>query len=71
MLTLASTSNYQVLSSNWMSSIFPSFGTPALDVPHYDSDKHMYIVDQHTSLAGNRSVTYVAIGDQMVVEVVL
>lgn len=61
----------QFLPAEKLNSILPVYGTPALDVPHYDSDKHMYIVDQHTSLAGNRSVTYVAIGDQMVVEVVM
>ena len=51
--------------------IFPEFGTRAQDVPHYDSEKHMYIVDQYTSAAGNRSLTYVAVGRQLVVEVAI
>lgn len=51
--------------------IFPEYGTKGLDIPHYDSDKHMYIVDQHTSAAGNRSVTYVAVGRRLVVEVAI
>ena len=48
--------------------LFPVYGTKALDVPHFDADKHMYIVDQYTSAAGNRSITYVAVGRQLVVE---
>lgn len=51
--------------------IFPEYGTKALDIPHYDSEKHMYIVDQHTSAAGNRSVTYVAVGRRLVVEIAI
>lgn len=51
--------------------IFPVFGTPALDIPYYDSEKHMYIVDQHTSKEGNRSITYVAVNNHLCVEVTL
>lgn len=51
--------------------IFPEFGTKAPDVPHYDSEKHMYIVDQYCSAAGNRTITYVAVGRQLVVEVAI
>ena len=51
--------------------IFPIFGTPALDIPYYDSEKHMYIVDQHTSKEGNRSITYVAVNNHLCVEVTL
>ena len=51
--------------------IFPVFGTPALDIPYYDSEKHMYIVDQHTSNEGNRSITYVAVNNHFCVEVSL
>ena len=49
-------------------SIFPEFGTKAPDMPLFDSDKHMYIVDQYTSAAGNRSVTYVGVSRQLAVE---
>lgn len=51
--------------------IFPVFGTPALDIPYYDTEKHMYIVDQHTSKEGNRSITYVAVNNHFCVEVTL
>lgn len=51
--------------------IFPVFGTPALDIPYYDTEKHMYIVDQHTSNEGNRSITYVADNNHLCVEVSL
>ncbi|MBO5815408.1 MAG: hypothetical protein J6R30_04775 [Bacteroidales bacterium] len=51
--------------------IFPEYGTFALDIPYYDSDKHMYIVDQYTSDSGNRRVTYVAVSRQLCVEVTL
>ena len=51
--------------------IFPVFGTPALDIPYYDTEKHMYIVDQHTSKEGNRSITYVAVNNHLCVEVSL
>lgn len=51
--------------------IFPVFGTPALDIPYYDTEKHMYIVDQHTSNEGNRSITYVAVNNHLCVEVSL
>lgn len=51
--------------------IFPEYGTSAPDVPHYDSEKHMYIIDQYTATSGNRYVRYVAVGRQMAVELVL
>ena len=54
-----------------MSKIFPEYGTASLDIPYYDSDKHMYIVDQYTSESGNRRVTYVAVSRQLCVEVTL
>ena len=56
---------------NAICSIFPEFGTSAIDIPYYDSDKHMYIVDQYTSESGNRRVTYVAVSRQLCVEVTL
>ena len=67
--TTASTSfvNFQSL----VSSIFPEYNTPALDIPYYDSEKHMYIVDQYTSESGNRHVTYVSVGRHLCVEVAL
>ena len=51
--------------------IFPEFGSASLDIPYYDSEKHMYIVDQYTSESGNRHVTYVAVGRHLCVEVTL
>lgn len=70
-LSLTSHSSTQSLTRDTIDVIFPTFGTRAIDVPSYDQDKHMYIVDQHTSAAGNRSITYVAIGDRLVVEAVM
>lgn len=60
--------NKQMAEQNSLGLIFPEFGTKAPDVPLFDADKHMYIVDQYTSAAGNRSITYVAVGRQLVVE---
>lgn len=54
--------------TNALTVIFPEYGSPALDIPHFDADKHMYIVDQHTAASGNRSIMYVAVGRQLVVE---
>lgn len=51
--------------------IFPAFGTAALDIPYYDSDKHMYLVNQYTSKEGNRSITYVAVSSHLCVEVTI
>ena len=51
--------------------IFPEFGTKALDIPYYDSEKHMYIVDQYTTESGNRQVKYVAVSRRLLVEIVL
>ena len=59
------------LNGETLNSIFPLYGTVAPDVPVFDPDKHMYIVDQHTSVAGHRSITYVAIGGQLLIEVIL
>ena len=54
--------------SDALTAIFPEFGTSAPDIPHFDADKHMYIVDQYTAASGNRSIMYVAVGRQLVVE---
>lgn len=51
--------------------IFPEFGAAALDIPYYDSEKHMYIVDQYTSQEGNRSIIYVAVSNHLCVEVTI
>ena len=56
------------VSTEALSAIFPEYGTTALDIPSYDSEKHMYIVDQHTAPSGNRSIIYVAVGRHLVVE---
>ena len=60
--------NKQIMGQNSLSLIFPEYGTKALDIPHFDADKHMYIVDQYTAASGNRSIMYVAVGRQLVVE---
>lgn len=57
-----------MMGQNSLGLIFPEFGTKAPDVPHFDADKHMYIVDQYTAASGNRSIMYVAVGRQLVVE---
>ena len=56
---------------NAISLIFPEYGTLAIDIPYYDSEKHMYLVDQHTSDSGNRQITYVAAGRKLCIEVTL
>jgi len=56
---------------NAISLIFPEYGTLAIDIPYYDSEKHMYLVDQHTSASGNRHITYVAAGRKLCIEVTL
>jgi hypothetical protein len=56
---------------NAISIIFPEYGTSALDIPYYDSEKHMYLVDQYTADSGNRQITYVAAGRKLCVEVTL
>ena len=56
---------------NAISIIFPEYGTSALDIPYYDSEKHMYLVDQYTADSGNRQITYVAVGRKLCVEVTL
>ena len=54
-----------------LASIFPVYGNKGLDVPSFDKDKHMYLVDQHQFDSGNRSLTYAAIAGNVVAEVVL
>lgn len=54
-----------------VSRILPVYGTKGLDVPAFDRDKHMYLVDQYQYESGNRTLTYVAISDCVIVEVVL
>ncbi len=65
------TFNSQLSAADAIDRIFPKFGVEAPDVPHYDAEKHMYIVDQHTADSGNRYVTYVAVCRQLVVEVLV
>ena len=44
------TSNGEIASLQTMiSCIFPEYGTSALDIPYYDSEKRMYLVDQYTA----------------------
>lgn len=61
-------SNHNYLTDTF-SRIFPEYGTKALDVPAYDSDKHMFIVEQYVTKGGNRQITYVTVGGSLVVEV--
>lgn len=66
------TSNGEIASLQTMiSCIFPEYGTSALDIPYYDSEKQMYLVDQYTAESGNRQITYVAAGRKLCVEVTL
>jgi hypothetical protein len=66
------TSNGEIANLQTMiSCIFPEYGTSALDIPYYDSEKHMYLVDQYTAESGNRQITYVAAGRKLCVEVTL
>ena len=51
--------------------ILPEYGSKGLDVPTSDRDKHMYLVDQYQYESGNRTLTYAAISDRVIVEVVL
>lgn len=55
---------------NVVSKILPVFGTKGLDVPIFDKDKHMYLVDQFQFESGNRTLTYVAVSDYVIAEVV-
>lgn len=50
--------------------ILPMFGTTGLDVPVFDKDKHMYLVDQFQFASGNRTLTYAAVSDYIIAEVV-
>jgi len=65
---LSSTKPNTQVNTEALAAIFPVYGTSTLDIPAYDSEKHMYIVDQHTAQSGNRSITYVAVGRHLVVE---
>ena len=51
--------------------LFPRFGEKALDIPSWDEGKGMYLVDQYQSASGNRSLTYVGVSDQLLVEMTL
>ena len=55
--------------NNAINALFPKFGERALDIPSYDAGKHMYLIDQYRSERGNRSLTYVGLSDQLLVEV--
>ena len=58
---------------NSLELLFPKFGTPsrALDIPSWDAGKGMYLVDQYQAQSGNRSLTYVGVSEQLLVEVTL
>lgn len=51
--------------------LFPKFGEKALDIPSWDEGKGMYLVDQYQAASGNRSLTYVGVSDQLLVEMTL
>ena len=48
--------------------LFPKFGGKAQDIPAWDAGKGMFLVDQHQSKSGNRSLTYVGISDRLLLE---
>ena len=56
---------------NAINLLLPEYGSKGLDIPVFDSDKHMYLVDQFQHESGNRTLTYVAISDRVIVEVAL
>ena len=58
-------------SDNIVARLFPKFGSRALDIPTWDEGKRMYLVDQHQSASGNRSLIYVGISDQLLIEMTL
>lgn len=49
----------------------PEFGTKGSNKPVFDSSKHSYLVDQHQFESGNRTLTYAAVSENMVVEFIL
>lgn len=51
--------------------LFPVYGTKGWDVPSFDRSKHMYLVDQYQYESGNRTLTYVALSDAVIVELML
>ena len=54
-----------------MDRLFPRFGEKALDIPSWDEGKGMYLVDQYQAASGNRSLTYVGLSDQLLLEMTL
>lgn len=48
----------------------PKFGTKAADIPIFDGDRHAWLVNQYLSPSGNRTLTYVAVCDNIAVEFV-
>ena len=54
-----------------MDRLFPRFGEKALDIPSWDEGKGMYLVDQYQAASGNRSLTYVGVSDQLLLEMTL
>lgn len=54
-----------------MDRLFPRFGEKALDIPSWDEGKGMYLVDQYQAPSGNRSLTYVGVSDQLLLEMTL
>lgn len=51
--------------------MFPRFGEKALDIPSWDEGKGMYLVEQYQAPSGNRSLTYVGVSDQLLLEMTL
>lgn len=54
-----------------MDRLFPRFGEKALDIPSWDEGKGMYLVEQYQAPSGNRSLTYVGVSDQLLLEMTL
>jgi len=59
----------QLAVDSLVSKLLPKYGTKGVNIPIYDKDKHMYLVDQHPFPSGNRRLTYVALSDNIIAEV--
>lgn len=57
--------------SDIIDELCPTYGQRAKSVPLFDAQKHAYLVDQYLYPSGNRSLTYVSVCDNMLMEFVL
>ena len=63
--------NIAKTTESYLNRLFPEFGSRGLDIPSWDSGKGMYLVDQYQSASGNRSLTYVGVSDQLLIEMTI